>query len=335
MLYKLLFTILPWISLALALPPESRDAAASETILDNLVFYFKYASSAYSSNCSSPNGNTLVAQFSQIVTDTQGFIARDDKRKEIVVSLRGTSSTQDAFTDIDIILTNFTSPGVSPPSDTLVHNGFLNAYNSVADLIISTVKSQLQAHPGYNLVTSGHSLGGALSSLAAVSLKNNFPSSQVTMFTFGQPRTGNPTYAFWVNQQFGNNAFRGVHNADGVPTIISEGIYRHHGIEYWSLPLEVISAADTKACAADGEDPACSNSIPSTGINADHLIYYDDNGEKSGFDDQNFSSKPLNAKYKSLRQDLSLNSDDKTPSPTPSPMSQKSQTPDRLCLDQA
>ena len=71
-------------------------------------------------------------------------------------------------------------------------------------------------------MTTGHSLGGALSSLAAASLKGNFPSMHVTMYTYGvhtttfrsmyqrfmtdalgQPRTGNPTYAFWINQQFG------------------------------------------------------------------------------------------------------------------------------------
>jgi alpha-beta hydrolase superfamily lysophospholipase len=50
-------------------------------------------------------------------------------------------------------------------------------YNSIASTVISTVKSELAAHPGYTLVTSGHSLGGALSSLTAMSLKGNFPSA--------------------------------------------------------------------------------------------------------------------------------------------------------------
>jgi predicted lipase len=34
---------------------------------------------------------------------------------------------------------------------------------------------ELQAHPEYSIVTAGHSLGGALASLAAISLKSNFP----------------------------------------------------------------------------------------------------------------------------------------------------------------
>lgn len=151
------------------------------------------------------------------------------------------------------------------------HSGFLGAWNAVASGVISTVKSQLAAHPGYAIVTSGHSLGGALSSLAAISLASNFPSSSARMYTYGQPRTGNPAYASWVNGVFGANAFRGTHTSDGVPTIIPTYYgYQHHGIEYWQNP-DPSTAANTKACSADGEDITCSASILSEGINAAHL----------------------------------------------------------------
>lgn len=112
----------------------------------------------------------------------------------------------------------------------MAHAGFLLAYNSAASLVISTVKAQLAANPGYALVTSGHSLGGALSSLAGLSLKSNFPSSSVTVYTFGQPRTGNAGYAALVDSFVGvGNVFRGVHTSDGVPTLIPTFLgYRHH-----------------------------------------------------------------------------------------------------------
>lgn len=70
-------------------------------------------------------------------------------------------------------------------------------------MVMHSVGVQLEAHPGmcrssirsiaginycylgYGLVTSGHSLGGALASVAAMTLKANFPFSNVTMYTYG------------------------------------------------------------------------------------------------------------------------------------------------------
>lgn len=76
---------------------------------------------------------------------------------------------------------------------------------------------------------------GALATLAGVTLKGNFPSvyvanyncadrllsvssSPVRIYTFGQPRTGNPTFATWVNSQIGvNNIFRGMFLTNFLP----------------------------------------------------------------------------------------------------------------------
>ncbi|KAH9479234.1 putative feruloyl esterase A [Psilocybe cubensis] len=248
----------------------------SQDLFNDLAFYFQYAASAYADSCPKPNGNSLVLQFSQKVTDTQGFVARDDNRKEIVVSLRGSESFTDALTDINILLSPFLSPGVDAPLGSLAHSGFLIAWNSVAHLVISTVQAELSAHPGYSLVSTGHSLGGALSSLAGISLQQNFPNrrgsflSNVRMFTYGQPRTFNPIGAAFINSQFGDQAFRSVHTTDGVPTLIPRILgYRHHGIEYFQSP-DPASPATTKKCAADGEDPTCSDSIPSQGLDDAH-----------------------------------------------------------------
>lgn len=69
----------------------------------------------------------------------------------------------------------FISPGVTIYG-AVVSGGYLYAYNVVASKIISLVEAQIATYPSYALVTSGHSLGGALASIAAISLKQNFPS---------------------------------------------------------------------------------------------------------------------------------------------------------------
>jgi len=253
---------------------ESKRTGISTTLYNDLVWYFQYASSAYSASCAYPNGNTLIEEFTDSTTYTQGFIARDDTRKEIIVALRGSSSPGDFLTDAELLFEDYTSPGVTPPSGISAHSGFLNAWNSVAAGVISTVKAQVATYPSYAIVTSGHSLGGSLSSLAAISMKYNFPNNVVRMYTYGQPRTGNDAYAYWINDQFGDQAFRSTHTTDGVPTIIPTALgYRHHGIEYWQTP-DPPSAANTRECAADGEDPTCSASIASEGIDLAHTIYY-------------------------------------------------------------
>ncbi|KAJ7633798.1 alpha/beta-hydrolase [Mycena polygramma] len=274
--------LLGWIvSTSFASPLRSLSSrTVTSTVYVDLVLYTKYSSAAYQSTCSSPLGNTLVESVSG---DTNGFIARDDTRKEIVVSFRGTFSVADAVTDVDLFLTPFVSPGISKSFE--VHSGFLDAYNDVADTVLSTVEDQVAKFPAYTVVVTGHSLGGALASLGAVSLKTAIPAASMKLYTFGQPRTGDPGYAAFVDSTIGvDNIFRGVHTSgtltnrtDGVPTIIPEVLgYQHHSTEYWQFEDPDSSTDETTTvtkCTGD-EDPTCSDSIPSGGIDAEHVFYF-------------------------------------------------------------
>ena len=114
---------------------------------DELVYYFQYASSGYSPQCASPNGNFLVRMYDENSTDTQGFLVRDDTKEEIVVVLRGrlyllimmvhvwlisrSSSVQDLATDGDTALVDLDFPGVNPPRE---YPYGLNAQNLLGNL---------------------------------------------------------------------------------------------------------------------------------------------------------------------------------------------------------
>jgi len=245
-----------------------------QSTYDDLVRYTKYSSGAYHLVCLRPMGNTLIASFNHLITDTNGFIARDNKRKEIVVAFRGSQQLLDIITDFSISLVPLESPGMSGVGHARVHVGFLTAYNSVASHVISAMRSQLAAHPDYSVVVTGHSLGGALASIAGLSLKVNFPEAMVKLYTFGQPRTGDSVYAELVESSLGvSNIFRGVHTFDGVPTMVPLVFgYRHHSTEYWQF-TEPAEATYVQRCIGP-EDPLCSNSIPTGMINLPHLVYF-------------------------------------------------------------
>ncbi|KAH8111929.1 alpha/beta-hydrolase [Phellopilus nigrolimitatus] len=258
-----------------ARPVEKRGI--SQSLMNNFTRYVQFASGAYQLACPAPLDflSFVLLQFNDDATNTQGYVARDDDRKEIIVAYRGSIQLQDFVTDLDFILVDYVSPGVSGTSGVQAHQGFLAAINSVTSTVLTTVSEQLAAHPTYTLISTGHSLGAALASLGGVSLAANFPGVPLTVYTFGQPRTGNPAYAALAEKLVGvDNIFRTVETYDGVPTIppISWG-YEHHATQYWVFQDPNTDPANVKQCAGR-EDPTCSDSIPSSGINDAHLRYF-------------------------------------------------------------
>jgi hypothetical protein len=100
------------------------------------------------------------------------------------------------------MLVPLVSRGIEEDNAASVHAGFLISYNSVRATVIRTMRGQLRAFPDYTVVIAGtfylkalrahhdgsalgHSLGGALASIAALSVKSNFPSTAVRLFTYG------------------------------------------------------------------------------------------------------------------------------------------------------
>jgi len=58
--------------------------------------------------------------------------------------------------DSAMVLTPFSSPGVLPiDNTTAVHWGFLRAFNSVAETVISIMEEQYTSYPNYRLICAG------------------------------------------------------------------------------------------------------------------------------------------------------------------------------------
>ena len=117
--------------------------------------------------------------FSDRQTDTQVLVEKD--KGTAYVAVRGTSSMRDAFMDLDFWGTPFRGG--------FVHSGFQRCTQAVRDRVCDAVK-----HSG-EVVLTGHSLGGAVSTLLALDVAETFPDKKVRHVTFGSPRVGSPVFA--------------------------------------------------------------------------------------------------------------------------------------------
>ncbi|ESK86031.1 feruloyl esterase a [Moniliophthora roreri MCA 2997] len=258
---------------------NGKPSAVSTKIFQQLVHYFKYASSAYTMPCLKPNGNHLVIHFSNPLLDIQGFVARDDDRKEFIVALRGSTSISHVLLDTQVLLVPCIGAGINASGGCRVHSGFLAGWDSVVLEVnaILDVEFLEEKYTNYNIITTGHSLGGALSTLAAVSLQQRYSDKgkEVRNYSYGAPRLGNRLFAEFVNDLLGERSYRVVHARDGVPTMIPRTLgYHHHGIEYWQTVSPASSETTLQCSRTNGEDPRCSASVPSGGINEDHMVYF-------------------------------------------------------------
>ncbi|RYP47483.1 hypothetical protein DL768_006455 [Monosporascus sp. mg162] len=229
-----------------------QNPAVSQDLFDQFTRYATFSAATYASECPSPPfGATITKQINNKDTNTQGFIARDDAAKEVILAFRGTSNIQDFMVDLSEDLVPFNTTGVTNCEGCMAHEGFLKAWNSVAQESIDDVNAELAANSGYKVIVTGHSLGGALASLATVSMLGS--GIDVTTFTYGQPRTGNQAFADFVDQQAPQGKmFRVTHANDGVPQVVSTSNgYSHHSTEFWQEDAAI--AAGTFQCS--GQEP--------------------------------------------------------------------------------
>ena len=149
-------------------------------------------------------------------TDTQGYVAvrrTDDSLGMAVVAFRGTQQIRDWLTNLDAA----TAPLKSDDPENMqllanVHKGFNAALRSVYDQI----EEHLEGNHDLPLYITGHSLGGALASLATWYLGGE---KLAACYTFGAPRSGDDG----LTDRFRTPIYRIVNGADPVPFVPPSG----------------------------------------------------------------------------------------------------------------
>ncbi|RKO91883.1 Alpha/Beta hydrolase protein [Blyttiomyces helicus] len=248
---------------------------------DDLALHAYYMSAAYclsgvienwncGSRCGGPTAGTKVWKYFDenfLTQNVVGYVATNDNMGAIIVAYRGTLSPQNALVDIDLLYksqpdSTFSS-NQSPPSNAFVHSGFQNAYYVIGTL--NNLISQDQ-FSNYEIHVVGHSMGGAIASVATLDIISNFPNSVVKTYTYGQPRTGNQIWSDWYNTLpivTNGNVFRVTHNIDPVPQVPltcsdPEICYHHHNTPIFLPNFLYTDSAPVVSCDSNaGEDTNC------------------------------------------------------------------------------
>lgn len=157
--------------------------------------------------------------------DGNYFAIKDEEKKLIIISIRGTASIENAVVDSEFIKVKDDKIGI------YLHDGFKKStdelYGDLKDKIIPLKEN-------YNFEITGHSLGGAMAAVLMMYMQNDeFLVDRV--ITFGQPKVTNSDGV----EKFRNSPLLRVsHEEDPVPFLPAKlylpgpnGHFQHFGEE--------------------------------------------------------------------------------------------------------
>ncbi|CAI4224361.1 unnamed protein product [Auanema sp. JU1783] len=204
-----------------------------------------------------------------------GYTALLPKNNAIVVSFRGTDRFLQLITESNQAIFK---DKIVWPAGGKVSKYFYDAFMDVwTKGMKDDFLSLKNANPTYQVWVTGHSLGGAMASLAAsyIVTSGMVPASKVHLYTFGQPRTGDKD---WSSAHDGQNmvaTYRVTHWRDVVPHVPPEHLegYRHHKFEAF-YKSHMKEGAPFTVCTGD-EDNKCSDGLDITTSIEDHLHYFE------------------------------------------------------------
>ncbi|OUL23942.1 lipase [Nostoc sp. RF31YmG] len=185
-----------------------------------------------------------------------------------IIIFRGTQRTTEWIGDILLFQKSYEGFANSK-----IHSGFANIYKNLAQ---QTREIANQLNPSVPCYISGHSLGSALATLAAVDLALSVPKlkEQIRLYTYAGPRVGNPSFA-QMHSQLVPNSYRIFNLADSIPlsppTIFRNDVYSHLGQE-WSFLTQYGDvlpnhAVDTYRAAVNSEvETNKARAYPSSGL---------------------------------------------------------------------
>ncbi|KAH7396832.1 Alpha/Beta hydrolase protein [Phaeosphaeria sp. MPI-PUGE-AT-0046c] len=242
---RLAAVLLGAVSSVTATPVELTSRAVSQDVFSQLQFFSQYSAAAYClSNNNSPGNKVTCAQGNcnlveaattstltefenSIATDVTGFIALDSTNKLIVLSFRGSRSIRNWITNVVFPVVPTT---ICPTC--AISKGFWSSWLEAQKNVLATIAAAKAQHPDYKIVATGHSLGGALASIAAGVLRSQ--GNYVDLYTYGAPKIGLESVAQYLSSTTLGATYRVTHKYDPVPKLPPAFLgYRHISPEYY------------------------------------------------------------------------------------------------------
>ncbi|XP_053385704.1 lipase ZK262.3-like [Mercenaria mercenaria] len=195
--------------------------------------------------------------------------------RKIILAYRGTTSKAQLLEEFATVLGRFK---VSAKVGGNVQEYFSNANDQIYSCAKSCIKDLVNKYPNYRVVVTGHSLGGAIASIASAQLSadNIIDKDKTTLYTFGMPRTGDRPYAE-NHDSLVPKSWRVVHFRDIVPklptlTALSSSPYHHQREIFYGKDMGMIS--DFIECF-EYEDEKCGRSVSASTSSVNyHRTYY-------------------------------------------------------------
>ncbi|CEF69683.1 Lipase, class 3 family-containing protein [Strongyloides ratti] len=156
------------------------------------------------------NNETAICDKGNNVCTYYSVISNENK--EITIVFRGTKTTDQLIREGIATLID----GKDFFNIGLVNRYFFQAHNVLWNSINEIFQDN--KYKDYKVYVTGHSLGGALAALCAIriQLENIRNSSDIFLYTFGEPRVGSASFAFKFDELI-PNSWRIVHALDVVP----------------------------------------------------------------------------------------------------------------------
>lgn len=159
---------------------------------------------------------TSGSVISKIFNNTTGFAivgkGKNHFAGDVALGIRGTDMTsgRDWFSNANASL-------AIADNKSAVHSGFQKVFKSMQPTLEKQLAPLLNTNSNGIVHCAGHSLGGALASLAAIWIKQRF-GNRVALYTYGAPRVGLNDFALKSSGSI-DNIYRCLHGDDPVPMV--------------------------------------------------------------------------------------------------------------------